>query len=58
MIAEALQMLNTGDPLPDEWNQTVISLIPKVKNPERVTELRPISLCNILYKIVRSLLTD
>jgi hypothetical protein len=30
----------------------VIVLIPKIKNPERIKDLRPISLCNLVFKIV------
>ena len=34
------------------WNETIIVLIPKVQNPDRLKDLRPISLCNIINKIV------
>ena len=44
--------------MPAGWNETTIVLIPKVKNPEKVTEFRPISLCNILYKLIAKALAN
>lgn len=36
---------------PEEWNETVIALIPKKKKLEKMRDFCPISLCNIIYKI-------
>ena len=46
-----LSCLNFGSIL-KSINHTFITLIPNVRNPEKVTEFRPISPCNVLYKIV------
>ena len=38
--------------MPEGVNDTVIVLVPKVKNPQSIKEFRPISLCNVIYKII------
>ena len=44
--------------MPIRLNDTYICLIPKVKSPQKITEYRPISLCNIIYKIVAKVLAN
>ncbi|CAA7041844.1 unnamed protein product [Microthlaspi erraticum] len=39
-------------------NMTNICLIPKTERPTRMTELRPISLCNVGYKIISKVLCE
>ena len=41
-----------GSELPEGMNNTYITLIPKVPNLEKVTQLRPIGLFNVAYKLV------
>ena len=50
-----LSWLNSST-LPHPLNHTFITLIPKIKNPEYVHDFRPISLCNILYKVFSKVL--
>ena len=57
VIATVLDFLNHGISHPD-FNKTHIVLIPKVKTSKKVTEYRPISLCNVVYKIASKSITN
>lgn len=57
IIDEVLVVLNGGD-IPEGWINMLVMLIPKVKNPCRIKDLRPISLCNILYKLMSKVLAN
>lgn len=44
--------------LPRGLNATNVVLIPKKKNPVEIGDLRPISLCNVLVKIITKVLAN
>lgn len=44
--------------MPASLNNTVITLIPKMKEPEKVTQFRPINLCNVSYKAITKVMTN
>lgn len=50
VLPAVLTFLSGGD-LPEEVNKTLLVLIPKVSNPQDLSQYRPILLCNVLYKI-------
>lgn len=52
-----LGFLNGGD-LPVGFNDTSITLIPNLKNPQSITQYRPISLCPAPYKIGAKMITN
>ena len=50
-----LNFLNGGS-MPAGWNEIVVVLIPKVKNPVRIKDIHPISLCIVVYKLIYKIL--
>ena len=57
VINAVLDFLNNGIMEPD-FNYTHIVLIPKIKSPEKITDYKPISLCNVIYKIISKVLAN
>ena len=57
VIVVVLDFLNSGTMLP-EINYTHIVLIPKIKVLERMSYYKPISLCNVIYKIISKVLAN
>ncbi|CAA7057784.1 unnamed protein product [Microthlaspi erraticum] len=56
---DVFKMVNnflTAGTFDERLNMTHICLIPKTGRPSRMTELRPISLCNVGYKIISKVL--
>lgn len=41
-----------------DLNQTLITLIPNCDDPSRVSQLRPIALCNVSYKIISKIIVQ
>lgn len=50
-VVNAVRCFSESDTKMRQKHCTHVALIPKVKIPENMTQLRPISLCNVLYKI-------
>ena len=57
ITAAVLSSLNSGKIL-QAINHTYITLIPKVKSPKNITEFCPISLYNVVYKIISKVIAN
>lgn len=57
MIDAVKEFLNTGELL-QQLNATLLVLVPKKTNANKITEFRPIACCNTVYKVVSKLLAN
>ncbi|CAA7049547.1 unnamed protein product [Microthlaspi erraticum] len=53
----ALDFFRTGS-LPQGTNDVMLVLLPKVASPEKIQQFRPISMCNVLLKIITKVMVE
>ena len=57
-IIQVIQDIFTQHTLPPSWGDMNLALIPKVAHLEVITQFRPISLCNTLYKLLSCIIVN
>jgi hypothetical protein len=50
-VCRAVKEFLAGSDIPEDFYDTILVLISKINNPSLLGQFRPISLCNVLYKI-------
>ncbi|CAN1840218.1 LINE-1 retrotransposable element ORF2 protein [Linum perenne] len=57
-FTDAVMEFFSSSKMLNEFNVTSLTLIPKVPNPQRVSEYRPISCCSLFYKCIAKILAS
>lgn len=57
-VINAVMSFFQSGKLLQELNSTIITLVPKVPNPEKTSEYRPISCCNTVYKCIPKIIAN
>lgn len=57
MIMAVQEFFSSGRML-QQWNSTILTLVPKKQNAMRISDFRPISCCNTAYKVISKLLAN
>lgn len=57
-VVAAILNFFSNDFMSTAFNETMITLILKIDSPSNLTHYRPISLCNVVYKIVSKILAN
>jgi hypothetical protein len=57
-ICSAVKGFLLGADIPDGFYDSIIVLIPKVNNVDSLSNFRPISLCNVIYKMASKVVAN
>ena len=55
-VCAAIKSFFESEKLLKEFNNTAITLIPKINSPSKLSDYRPISCCNTVYKCISGIL--
>jgi hypothetical protein len=57
-VTKAVLRILSGEDNPELINRTFIVMIPKVASPKEMGQFRPLSLCNVIYKIASKVVAN